>query len=76
LRYEVITLPASVVTGVAAYMKLAGLSYGAWDFVVQGAGTHVALEVNPEGNHSWIEEETALPISASIASFLTGEDHP
>jgi hypothetical protein len=32
LRYEVITLPASVVTGVAAYMKLAGLSYRAWDF--------------------------------------------
>jgi hypothetical protein len=36
----------------------------------------VALEINPEGNYSWIEEETSLPISASIASFLTGEDHP
>jgi glutathione synthase/RimK-type ligase-like ATP-grasp enzyme len=76
LRYEVIELPPSVVTGVSAYMKMVGLHYGAWDFLVQQDGTHVALEINPEGNYSWIEEETPLPISASIASFLTGEDHP
>jgi hypothetical protein len=72
----VIELPPTVVTGVAAYMKMAGLNYGAWDFLVQEDGTHVALEINPEGNYSWIEEETPLEISASIASFLTGEDHP
>ncbi len=76
LSYEVIGLPPSVVTGVSAYMKVAGLNYGAWDFLVQSDGTHVVLEINPEGNYSWIEEETPLPISASIASFLTGEDHP
>jgi ATP-grasp ribosomal peptide maturase len=76
LTYEVIELPPSVVTGVAAYMKMSGLHYGAWDFLVQEDGTHVALEINPEGNYSWIEEETPLPISASIASFLAGEDHP
>lgn len=75
LRYEVIELPPNVVTAAAAYMKMAGLHYGAWDFLVQQDGTHVALEINPEGNYSWIEEETSLPISASIASFLTGEDH-
>ena len=56
-------------------MKMAGLNYGAWDFLVQDDGTHVALEINPEGNYSWIEEETPLPISASIASFLIREDH-
>jgi glutathione synthase/RimK-type ligase-like ATP-grasp enzyme len=76
LSYEVIELPPSIVTGVSAYMKMSGLHYGAWDFLVQRDGTHVALEINPEGNYSWIEEETSLPISASIASFLTGEDHP
>ncbi|MGH8965073.1 MAG: hypothetical protein ACRDXB_07055 [Actinomycetes bacterium] len=75
LRYAVIELPPSVVTGVSAYMKMAGLTYGAWDFLVQPDGTHVALEINPEGNYSWIEQETPLEISASIASFLTGEDH-
>jgi ATP-grasp ribosomal peptide maturase len=75
LTYEVIELPPNVVTRVAAYMKMSGLHYGAWDFLVQEDGTHVALEINPEGNYSWIEEETTLPISASIASFLTGEDH-
>lgn len=74
LSYEVVDLPPDVVTGVSAYMKMAGLTYGAWDFLVQADGTHVALEVNPEGNYSWIEEETPLPISASIASFLAGED--
>ncbi|MFD1532045.1 hypothetical protein ACFSCY_21670 [Pseudonocardia aurantiaca] len=76
LSYEVIDLPPSVAAGVSAYMKMSGLQYGAWDFLAQQDGTYVALEINPEGNYSWIEEATPLPISASIASFLTGEDHP
>lgn len=80
LTYEVIDLPPSMMAGVSAYMKLSGLHYGAWDFLVQDDGRYVTLEINPEGNYSWIEEETPLPISASIASFLAGEteeeDHP
>jgi ATP-grasp ribosomal peptide maturase len=74
LSYEVVDLPPSVVAGVSAYMKMSGLNYGAWDFLVQKDGMYVTLEVNSEGNYSWIEEETPLPISAAIASFLAGED--
>lgn len=74
LTYEIIDLPPGTMAGVSAYMKMSGLHYGAWDFLVQQDGTYVTLEINPEGNYTWIEEETPLPISASIASFLSGEE--
>ncbi len=71
LTYEIIDLPADVAASVSAYMKLSGLHYGAWDFLVRADGSHVTLEINPEGNYRWIEEETTLRISESIADFLT-----
>ena len=71
LTYEIIDLPVDVAASVSAYMKLAGLNYGAWDFLVRADGSYVTLEINPEGNYRWIEEETTLRISESIADFLT-----
>lgn len=76
LRYRIVNVPPDTKAAVAAYMELSGLSYGAWDFLVQSDGTWVALEINPEGNYSWIEEETGLPITESIADFLVGADPP
>jgi len=76
LSYQVIDIPTDVKAAVAAYMKLSGLHYGAFDFLVQSDGTYITLEINPEGNYGWIEEETGLPISAVIADFLSGDDKP
>ena len=76
LTYQVIDIPTDVKSAVASYMELSGLRYGAFDFLVQADGTYVTLEINPEGNYSWIEEETALPISDAIADFLTGGNEP
>ncbi len=76
LSYQVIDIPPDVKAAVAAYLKLAGLAYGAFDFLVRPDESLVALEVNPEGNYSWIEEETALPISEAIADFLMGDGQP
>lgn len=73
LTYQIIDIPPDTKAAVAAYMKLAGLNYGAFDLLVRADGSMVTLEVNPEGNYRWIEEETALPISESIATFLAGE---
>ncbi len=73
LTYQIIDIPSETKAAVASYMKLAGLNYGAFDFLVQADGNMVTLEINPEGNYSWIEEETTLPISESVADFLTGE---
>ncbi len=76
LSYQIIDIPPDIKAAVAAYMKLSGLNYGAFDFLVRSDGSMVTLEINPEGNYSWIEEETALPISESIAEFLTGDNRP
>ncbi|MGH3916426.1 MAG: hypothetical protein ACRDTC_23905, partial [Pseudonocardiaceae bacterium] len=73
LSYQVIDLPPDTKAAVSAYMKISGLAYGAFDFLVRSDESVVALEINPEGNYSWIEEETALPISEAIAEFLIGE---
>ncbi len=76
LSYQIIDLPPDITAGVAAYMKLSGLNYGAFDFLVRSDGSMVTLEINPEGNYSWIEEETTLPISEAIADFLVGDNPP
>jgi ATP-grasp ribosomal peptide maturase len=74
LSYQIVDISPDVKAAVAAYMKLAGLTYGAFDFLVRSDESLVALEINPEGNYSWIEEETALPISETIADVLMGDN--
>lgn len=76
LSYQVVDTPADVRAGAGAYMKLAGLSFAAFDFLVGHDGAWTALEANAEGNFGWIEHETALPITAAIADFLVGENQP
>lgn len=76
LTYREIDLPDETRTAVAAYMKLSGLNYGAFDFLVRADSTWITLEVNPEGNYAWLEEETTLPITGSIADFLAGDNPP
>src|SRR6266851_4864116 len=43
---------------------------GALDFLVTPEGKWVFLEINPNGQWAWIEEETGLPIAAAIADAL------
>jgi ATP-grasp ribosomal peptide maturase len=76
LTYQVIELPEPVHTAVARYLKQAGLHYGAFDFLGHADGGLTALEINPEGNFAWLEEETGLQITASIADFLTRANPP
>lgn len=48
-----------------------GLNFGCIDLVVRPDGEVVFLECNPNGQWLWIELTTGLPISRSIADFLT-----
>ncbi len=70
VSYQLTTLPADVIAGVRAYMRLSGLYYGAWDFLGHADGTHTCLECNPEGNFGWLEEVMPVPITETIAGFL------
>ena len=47
-----------------------GLTYGAYDFIVDKNGNRIFLEVNPGGQWLWLEQILGLQISRSIAQFL------
>lgn len=73
LRYSVIDPPRSIVDGISVLLGSLGLRFGALDFAVNKAGEWVFLDLNPNGQWSWIEHETGLPICAAIAAALLGQ---
>ncbi|XVU24253.1 ATP-grasp ribosomal peptide maturase [Actinoplanes sp. CA-054009] len=70
LRYSPYALPDEVAQKVRVLLDRLRLRFGALDFVVTSQGEHVFLEVNPNGQWAWIEDETGLPIAAAIADAL------
>ncbi|MGW2542661.1 hypothetical protein ACWC5I_17725 [Kitasatospora sp. NPDC001574] len=70
LTYRPTTVPAPVRERVSAFMRAFGLDFGAFDFIVTPAGDWRFLEVNPNGQWSWIEHRTGVPISRAIADLL------
>lgn len=63
-------LPPEVELRCLQLVERLGLSYGAIDMVVTPDGRYVFLEINPNGQYLWIEEETGLPISDAICDLL------
>lgn len=72
LRYEVCETPDEVRRGVLAYLRVFGLTFGAFDFSVTPEGGWWFLECNPAGQWGWLAEETGLPIAEAIADELLG----
>lgn len=72
LTYSIVTCPPWIERGVTALMEKLGLRFGALDFLVTPAHEWVFLEINPNGQWAWIEEETGLAITVAIADSLTG----
>ncbi|MDI3423734.1 ATP-grasp ribosomal peptide maturase [Streptomyces luteolus] len=70
LTYEPTTVPDRVRHAVTAFMRHFGLVFGAFDFIVTPSGRWRFLEVNPNGQWSWIEHRTGVPISHAIAELL------
>lgn len=52
-----------------------GLVYGAIDLVIDKKGKAWFLEINPNGQWAFIEEETALPIGKAIARLLAAPNN-
>lgn len=70
LTYEPVEPPSQIITGIRTMMSRLGLRFGALDFLVTPDGEWHFLEVNPNGQWAWIEQETSLPISEAIADAL------
>src|SRR5439155_14491583 len=63
-------LPAEVQARCVRLVRRLGLCYGAIDMVLTPDGRYVFLEINPNGQYLWIEQETGLPISDAICDLL------
>ncbi|MEU9553997.1 ATP-grasp ribosomal peptide maturase [Streptomyces fumanus] len=63
-------VPERAAAGVRAYLRGAGLAYGAFDFAEDGDGTWWFLECNQSGQFGFVEVDTGLPIARTIADWL------
>ncbi|MFF3346416.1 ATP-grasp ribosomal peptide maturase [Streptomyces sp. NPDC002779] len=69
--WEPAEVPPRVAESVRAYLRDAGLAYGAFDFVEDGDGTWWFLECNQSGQFGFVEVDTGQPIARTIAEWLS-----
>ena len=75
MKHYAIDTPAWVQKFCIEFLKHSNLSFGCFDFIETPLHEYVFLECNPNGQWMWIEEETGLKISDSIAQFLVNSDN-
>jgi len=64
------TLPGEIEARCLGLCELLGLRYGAIDMILTPDGRYVFLEINPNGQYLWIEQEIGSPISEAICDIL------
>ncbi len=52
------------------FLKKLNLRYGAFDLIEAPNGEIYFLEINPNGQYQWLEDELGMPISSAIADEL------
>jgi hypothetical protein len=65
------TTPPDVADAIHTLMGVWGLTYGAFDFIIDADGAWWFLECNPAGQYGLVEARTGLPVTAAIADWLT-----
>lgn len=70
LTYQVATLPDGMDKALVAYLEHFGPASGSFDLAVDRDGRLHWLELNPNGQWGWLEDETGLPITAAFADLL------
>lgn len=71
LRFEPVVLPAKVSDMCIMLLRQLQISFGAIDIIRTPSGDHVFLEINPNGQWVWIENQTGLRIADAIIEYLT-----
>ncbi len=72
LTYEITEIPDEIKHKCCKLLNLLNLKFGAFDFIVKD-NEYVFLEVNPNGQWGWLEEELNLNISDAIIDYLVGD---
>ncbi|MBR3440529.1 MAG: hypothetical protein IKH00_02570 [Bacteroidales bacterium] len=71
LRLSEFILPETIKDKCLALVHALGLNFGCIDLIVRPDGEYVFLECNPNGQWLWVELQTGMKISESIARFLS-----
>ncbi|MGH2347453.1 MAG: hypothetical protein ACRDG4_19680, partial [Chloroflexota bacterium] len=74
--HELFTLPEQIQTSIHRMMHSLGINFASMDFILTRDGEFVFLEVNPNGQWLWLEEELGLPLVASMVDLLTAKYTP
>jgi glutathione synthase/RimK-type ligase-like ATP-grasp enzyme len=70
MPYAPHTLPPEIIQKLQALMKHLNLEYGAIDMRLPPDGDYVFLEINPNGEFLYVEQEAGLHISRALAEHL------
>lgn len=70
LPHSIHKLPDTIREFCVRFVRSQGLAYGAIDFIVTPDGEYVFLENNPFGQYLWLELETGLPLTQTMAEYL------
>lgn len=73
LKYKLIDIPNEIRDYCFQLMKIMELEFGAFDFIITEEDEWFFLEVNPNGQWLWLEEELGINISEKIVDYLLGE---
>jgi ATP-grasp ribosomal peptide maturase len=72
LRYGPAEIPPDVARGVRSLMASLHLRFGVLDFLVRPDGSHVYLEINPNGQWAWIDDLAKVTASAIADALVKG----
>lgn len=70
VKYHEVELPEEVQRFCASMLQHYGLHYGAYDFIKSKDGRYVFLELNPNGQWLWLEEQSGVNLTKQIAENL------
>ena len=73
LIHERINLPEEINSKCIFLLKTLKLRFGAIDFILDGMGNYIFLEINPNGQWAWIEKQTGYNITKEIVNLLQYE---
>ncbi|MGW1729043.1 ATP-grasp ribosomal peptide maturase [Streptomyces sp. NPDC002306] len=76
LTYTVVDLPDQLHKQLHAFLNHFGLCTGSFDLMTGHGGETYFLELNPNGQWAWLEQETQLPMAAAFADLLTEGNTP
>lgn len=70
LVHEHIDIPSNIKDKCIELVKMLGLKFGAIDLICDKNNNYWFLEINPNGQWAWIENQTKLPIASTIVDEL------